>query len=109
MWYHQATTDRTQLHLRDVVHMDASPNWQTERLYSENSSAYYAIAAQLTGREKQVLHLLSQGLLYKEIAANLKISTKTVEYHTSKILRKFKVKDRYELAFIKHLSDENQL
>ena len=51
----------------------------------------------LTGREKQVLSLIRQGFLYKQVACELEISIKTVEFHMAKILRKFKISDRYEL------------
>jgi len=51
----------------------------------------------LTGREKQVLNLIRKGFLYKQVALELGITTKTVEFHMSKILRKFNTSDRYEL------------
>lgn len=50
----------------------------------------------LTAREKQVLELLSKGLLYKEIAAQLSISIDTVKRHCFNIYEKFHVSNRTE-------------
>lgn len=54
--------------------------------------------ARLTGREKQVLKLIHQGLTNKEIAVQLNLSTYTIENHCKKIFRKLQVKDRFEAA-----------
>jgi len=48
----------------------------------------------LTGRELDVLQLLKADLQSKEIAAQLFISTKTVDHHISSILFKLDVKSR---------------
>jgi DNA-binding NarL/FixJ family response regulator len=50
----------------------------------------------LTAREKQVLELLSKGLLYKEIAAQLSISIDTVKRHCFNIYEKLHVSNRTE-------------
>jgi len=42
----------------------------------------------LTAREREVLRMVAEGLLSKEIAAHLDISTRTVEAHRSRIMRK---------------------
>lgn len=42
----------------------------------------------LTRRERQILELTTKGLLSKQIAAELKISYKTVRIHRSNILKK---------------------
>ena len=52
----------------------------------------------LTPREREVLRLLARGYAYKEIAAELFISLKTVETHASAILRKLQVSNRRELS-----------
>lgn len=52
----------------------------------------------LTGREKEVLNLLSRGMLNKEIAKALYISEKTVKNHVSSIFRKLNVQDRTQAA-----------
>jgi DNA-binding NarL/FixJ family response regulator len=50
----------------------------------------------LSKRENEVLQLLSKGLLYKEIADNLSISTGTVRQHIHKIYEKLHVQNRTE-------------
>jgi len=53
---------------------------------------------QLTPREREVLRLLARGYAYKEIAAELFISIKTVETHVSAVLRKLQLSSRHELT-----------
>jgi DNA-binding NarL/FixJ family response regulator len=50
----------------------------------------------LSTRENEVLQLLSKGLLYKEIAEQLAISTGTVRQHIHKIYEKLHVQNRTE-------------
>lgn len=52
----------------------------------------------LTPREKEVLRHIARGYRYKEIAARLHISTKTVETHVSAVLRKLQMSNRHELT-----------
>jgi len=52
----------------------------------------------LTPREREVLQHLARGYLYKEIAARLHISAKTVEAHVSAVLRKLQLSNRHELS-----------
>jgi DNA-binding NarL/FixJ family response regulator len=52
----------------------------------------------LTAREREVLRLLARGYAYKEIAAELFISIKTVETHASAVLRKLQLSNRRELS-----------
>ncbi|AZB08949.1 DNA-binding response regulator [Chryseobacterium sp. G0162] len=51
---------------------------------------------ELTGREKEILELLSQGLLYKEIADKKCISMDTVKKHVGNIYRKLHVNNKVE-------------
>ncbi len=53
---------------------------------------------QLTPREREVMRLLARGYAYKEIAAELFISVKTVETHASNVLRKLQLSNRYQLT-----------
>jgi DNA-binding NarL/FixJ family response regulator len=53
---------------------------------------------ELTPREREVLQLIARGYLYKEIAARLHISAKTVESHVSSVLRKLQLSTRHELT-----------
>ncbi len=52
----------------------------------------------LTARERQVLQLIARGYRYKEIAARLHLSVKTVESHVSAVLRKLQLSSRHELT-----------
>ncbi|WP_345990865.1 response regulator transcription factor [Chryseobacterium sp. Chry.R1] len=51
---------------------------------------------ELTHREKEILELLSQGLLYKEIADQKCISMDTVKKHVGNIYRKLHVSNKVE-------------
>jgi DNA-binding NarL/FixJ family response regulator len=53
---------------------------------------------QLTAREQDVLLLIARGYTYKEIAARLHLSVKTVETHVSNVLRKLQLSNRNELT-----------
>jgi DNA-binding NarL/FixJ family response regulator len=53
---------------------------------------------QLTAREKDVLRLIARGYTYKEVAARLHVSVKTVETHVSAVLRKLQLSSRHELT-----------
>ena len=53
---------------------------------------------QLTSREREVLQLIARGYRYKEIAARLHLSARTVESHVSAVLRKLQLSNRNELT-----------
>ena len=53
---------------------------------------------QLTPREREVMRLIARGYSYKEVAARLYISVKTVESHVSAVLRKLQLSSRHELT-----------
>ena len=53
---------------------------------------------ELTGREREVLQLIARGYRYKEIAARLHLSPRTVESHVSAVLRKLQLSSRHELT-----------
>ncbi len=50
----------------------------------------------LSHREKEVLELLSKGLLYKEIAQQLGVGTETVKKHLKNIYQKLHVQNKIE-------------
>ena len=52
----------------------------------------------LSGREREVLHWIAEGLSAKEIASDLSISTKTVEAHRTSLMRKLGVRKATELV-----------
>jgi DNA-binding NarL/FixJ family response regulator len=53
---------------------------------------------ELTAREREVLQLIARGYRYKEIAARLHLSVKTIESHVSSVLRKLQLSSRHELT-----------
>lgn len=60
----------------------------------------------LTAREREVMQHLARGYAYKEIAAELVISVRTVESHASAVLRKLQLASRHELT---HWATQNRL
>lgn len=52
----------------------------------------------LSAREQEVMRLIARGYAYKEVAAELFISIKTVETHVSAVLRKLQLSSRHELT-----------
>jgi DNA-binding NarL/FixJ family response regulator len=59
----------------------------------ENNASVVEVLSQ---RENEILQLLAKGLLYKEIADQLHISTSTVRQHIHKIYEKLHVQNRTE-------------
>ena len=52
----------------------------------------------LTERERDVVRLIARGYTYKEAAADLFVSVKTVETHMGAVLRKLQLSNRHELS-----------
>jgi two-component system, NarL family, nitrate/nitrite response regulator NarL len=50
----------------------------------------------LTGREEEILSLVSRGMTNKEIANRLELTERTVKHHMTSIMRKSKVRNRVE-------------
>ena len=55
-------------------------------------------SSDLTPQERMVAHLVAGGATNREVAAELFLSVKTIEYHLSRIYRKLGVRSRTELA-----------
>ncbi|HEU6447543.1 MAG TPA: response regulator transcription factor [Verrucomicrobiae bacterium] len=64
--------------------------------FQKPASAEISPTANLSEREQQVLDLLSQGLIYKEIADKLGISYETVHTYIRRIYEKLQVRTRTE-------------
>jgi DNA-binding NarL/FixJ family response regulator len=62
----------------------------------QNNYVPHALPSVLSHRETEVLHLLARGLLYKEIASQLSLSTGTVRQHIHNIYEKLHVQNRTE-------------
>jgi two-component system, NarL family, nitrate/nitrite response regulator NarL len=54
----------------------------------------------LTQRENQVLQLLSEGLMNKEIAYKLRLTEKTVKHYMTELMQKLNVRNRVEAVLI---------
>ena len=52
----------------------------------------------LSGREQEVMRMIARGYAYKEVAAELYLSVRTVETHVSNVLRKLQLSNRHELT-----------
>ncbi|QIK63998.1 response regulator transcription factor [Leucobacter viscericola] len=52
----------------------------------------------LSTREQEVMRMIARGYAYKEVAAELFLSVKTVETHVSNVLRKLQLSNRHELT-----------
>ena len=48
----------------------------------------------LTRRQEEILGLVAQGLIYKEIGQRLHLSEKTIKYHMAQIMEKLQVENR---------------
>jgi len=58
--------------------------------------------AALTPRQEEVLGLVAQGLIYKEVAQRLHLSEKTIKYHMGQILEKLHVENRAQAIAYAH-------
>jgi DNA-binding NarL/FixJ family response regulator len=65
--------------------------------YVKNSQRPLTSYDRLSGREREILKLLAEGLSVKEIATRLNLSVKTVDVHKYNLMRKIDVHDRSEL------------
>jgi DNA-binding NarL/FixJ family response regulator len=53
---------------------------------------------QLTRREREIAHLVTDGLTSREVAESLFLSVRTVDNHLSRIYDKLGIRSRTELA-----------
>lgn len=53
---------------------------------------------QLTPRQRQILEMIAEGYLYKEVGAALHISENTVKYHMGEIIQRLHVKNREQVV-----------
>jgi len=56
--------------------------------------------ALLTPRQRQVTHLIAEGLTNKEIASTLNIAVHTVKTHVHTVLTTLRLRSRVELAIL---------
>jgi DNA-binding CsgD family transcriptional regulator len=77
------------------AHVVGGVNERAEKLLQAGHSVKSAV--NLTRREEEVLDGILRSLSNKEIACNLNLSERTVKFHVSSLLAKFKVSGRMEL------------
>jgi len=85
--------------IRDVYNGGAPMSFSIARRvlhYFEKKTAEIKDFEDLTKRETEIVELLSQGLLYKEIAEKIFISLDTVKKHVGNIYRKLQVSNKVE-------------
>ncbi len=82
-----------------VAKVRAALESSTQRQDQESVvSAYAAKLAQLTERERQLMHRVAMGKLNKVIADEMHIAVRTVEVHRSRVFAKLGVRSAAELA-----------
>lgn len=87
----------------DYVVMVMAENVQLEGLTEKAEKLLHAghcvgNSVKLTRREEEVLGGVMRSLANKEIAASLNLSERTVKFHVSSLLAKFRVRGRMELV-----------
>lgn len=82
--------------IKDVIHglVFVPDGYEPHVSDDVNKSALIERLAQLTPQQFRVLQLLTQGLLNKQIAFELKVGETTIKAHVSEILRKLNVYSR---------------
>ena len=71
-------------------------------VYPTKNSLVPPELAELTPREKEVLHLIAKGANNKEIAKTLFIAERTVKNHVTSILTRLNLRDRTQAAIFAH-------
>lgn len=71
-----------------------TPEIAAQILANFTASDAHATETGLTLQQIHILELVAQGLLYKQIAANLSLSEATIKYHMGQILERLHVKNR---------------
>lgn len=89
--------------------VSSTPGWGSDLtivlpLDPPPAPAHAADEMDLSGRELQILRLLSTGARNAEIAAELRVSPHTVKFYVSKLLRKTGARNRAELAGLPRVS-----
>ncbi|MCB0557962.1 MAG: response regulator transcription factor [Lewinellaceae bacterium] len=69
-----------------------------ERTFAKNNGSESCNATPLTAREIEIVQLIAQGLIAKEIAGRLNLSTHTVYTHRKNIMKKLKFNTASELV-----------
>jgi two-component system, NarL family, nitrate/nitrite response regulator NarL len=68
------------------------------RLATLSSERNHSVESNLTSREREVAELINEGLTNREIADRLYVEESTVKNHVHSILKKLRVRRRYDVA-----------
>lgn len=63
-----------------------------------DDAGFFSTPVTLTEREREIVRFIADGLVYREIAARVHLSARTVEGIAARIIRKLGLRDRRELA-----------
>jgi two-component system, LuxR family, response regulator FixJ len=78
-----------------------------KKLYNPSVEKYARLFNQLTPREQDVMRLVANGKLNKQIARELNIAISTVELYRSHVIKKMQVKNAIGLARVFSLIEKN--
>lgn len=92
------TVSSGQRYLSPEIDRQAAEIRLAESGRSQNNDMAGRDSSALTGREQEVLQLVSQGLTSKEIAGRLGIGRRTVESHSGNLLTKLGVRNKAQLV-----------
>jgi len=84
--------------LNGRVYVSPSINQEVLRLQMERTGRRDEAQTELTPRQREVLRLLAEGNSLKEVAAALKISVKTVEFHKYRIMNQLGIRTNAEMT-----------
>jgi len=99
--------DSTSEELVQAIREVAAGRYYIDKHFAENIIDNYTGRARiampdpydkLTNRQREVLHLWTQGLTNAEIAERLYISPRTVEKHRTSLMRRLNLRNRHELV-----------
>jgi DNA-binding CsgD family transcriptional regulator len=82
----------------DLTPLLSRVRWLLERLGEAPDGEFPGRMAELSAAERRVAQLVVLGKRNREIAAELGVSVKSVEWHVSHILRKLSISSRHQLA-----------
>ena len=84
--------------LNGRVYVSPSINKEVVRIRMERAGRRDEAQTGLTPRQREVLRLLAEGKSLKEVAAVLKISVKTVEFHKYRIMNQLGIRTNAEMT-----------
>ena len=84
--------------LNGRVYVSPSINQEVLRVQMERTGRRDEAQTELTPRQREVLRLLAEGNSLKEVAAALKISVKTVEFHKYRIMNQLGIRTNAEMT-----------